>query len=169
MKRTTAGKSGMFHPVRMERQANGPGTPARRQERDTMKIRFYSTVVFALAIGLTACAHPTPGAPTTYNPGCNTADLIHDINQANTDPGPATINLPGGCEYLLTQVDNTQLADGVDLPSGLPPISSDITIMGNNAILKVQAPTGGPAYFGIFFIEPAGYLQLYSLTLQDAW
>jgi predicted outer membrane repeat protein len=135
--------------------------------------------VIIIAALLTACGNNTPAQTTTYTPGCSTQNLIGHIKQANSDPGPAIINLDANCTYTLTEVDNTEILAGVDIYSGLPVISSMITINGNNAIIDID-PGEGEHFFGHFYIdvelppegekqdlEKYGDLELYDLTLLN--
>jgi hypothetical protein len=92
---------------------------------------------------------------------CTTPALIAAIDQANADAQPDTLTLASGCTYVLTTPNNT--ADG---PSGLPAITSPITIVGNGATIT-RADSTDPNYdFRLLYVAPNGSLMLYSLMLQ---
>lgn len=133
-----------------------------------MRSSLLVTAILALAIGLSACGPSTPEAPDSYDVECVPASLIIAIGKANNDAGPAILNLAADCIYKLNHIDNTQTVDGVAIRSGLPVISSKITIMGNHAtILAAPADTAEDQRFGHFFVQPEGYLILHDLTLQE--
>jgi predicted outer membrane repeat protein len=90
--------------------------------------------------------------------------LINAINQANNSPEPAVINL-GYCIYTLTDVHNTISLVGLDIHNGLPAITSEITIYGNSAVIRIEPASGEPD-FGHFYVAGAGNLALYDLILQ---
>jgi len=46
--------------------------------------------------------------------GCDSAELIAAINNANADPDPETIILGASCLYSLTDFDNLDFRDGMD-------------------------------------------------------
>lgn len=120
-----------------------------------------------LAVYLTACGNPTPTPQiTTYTPGCSVPNLIGHINQANSNPGPSAINLDGNCVYTLTQSDNAAIVDSITVHNGLPVISNQITIHGNNAVIDIQ-PADGEPFFGHFYVESGGDLELYNLLLKN--
>ena len=126
--------------------------------------RFFGPVLICLAILLSGCDNSSP-APQVYNPGCSVQNLIGHINQANNTAGPAIINLDY-CVYTLTEVDNTMNMSGIDIHNGLPVISSEITIRGNNAVIEIQKDPGEP-FFGHFFLNSSGDLELYDLLISD--
>lgn len=128
--------------------------------------RYFIPVLIFLAVTLTACDNSTPTpASTTYNPGCSVQNLIAHITQANNTPGPAIIILDY-CVYTLTEVDNTISVGGIDIHNGFPVISSEITILGNNAIIEIQKDPGEP-FFGHIFLNSSGDLELYDLLISD--
>ncbi len=125
--------------------------------------RFLITFLLLLILFLTACDNSTPTPqPTTYTTDCNTSSLIENINQANSDPGPGIINLDPNCSYILTAADNSIVTNNQTHQNGLPVITSEITINGNNAVITIQG-----SFFGHFFVNPAGDLGLYDLTLEN--
>lgn len=70
-------------------------------------------------------------------------------------PDPDTICLTAGSTYTLTAVHNT--ASGAN---GLPPITTDIILIGNGATIARDA--AAPP-FRLLFVDTAG-----ALTLEDA-
>jgi len=79
--------------------------------------------------------------------------LITAIDNANTNPGPDTINLAAGGTYTLTVADN--------LDNGLPIVTSKITINGNGSVIERSSATG-TSEFRIFGINSG------DLTLNEA-
>ena len=126
--------------------------------------RFFILVLICVAVLLGACDNSSP-APQVYNPGCSVQNLIGHINQANSTPGPAVINLDY-CVYTLTHVDNSSSVDGITIHNGFPVISSEITFQGNNAVIEIQKDPGEP-FFGHFFVDASGDLELYDLKISD--
>jgi hypothetical protein len=97
----------------------------------------------------------------TFNiPDGDVCGLIAAINAANTSPGADTINLAPGGTYTLTAVNNSTAGD-----SGLPAITSQITINGNGA--TIQRDLGAPS-FRIFYIAGpnAGDLTVNRVTVR---
>ncbi|MGH7139106.1 MAG: hypothetical protein ACREHD_25445, partial [Pirellulales bacterium] len=92
------------------------------------------------------------------------ADLIADINAANTAGGANTITLaaPTTSPYLLTAVDNT--TDGA---TGLPVIAAgdSLTIVGNGDTIERSSAAGTPA-FRLFDVAAGASLTLGNLTLE---
>ena len=85
--------------------------------------------------------------------------LIAAINQANTQAGADTINLDPGT-YNLTSVDN--FTNGAN---GLPSITSDITINGEDAGTTVIERDPGAPGFRIFAVAVSGKLTLNGLAV----
>jgi hypothetical protein len=85
--------------------------------------------------------------------------LIAAINQANTQAGADTINLDRGT-YTLTSVDN--FTNGAN---GLPSITSDITINGEDAATTVIERDPGAPGFRIFAVAVSGKLTLNGLAV----
>ncbi len=116
-----------------------------------------------LSFCLGSCDNPTPTSQNLpYNPGCSTSNLIAHIGFANSLPGPDVINLDPDCVYILADVEDSALVGGVTVHNGLPRITSDLLINGNNAVIEIQSTHLGP-----FFIEPDGDLEIYNLTLKN--
>jgi hypothetical protein len=93
-------------------------------------------------------------------PRCDPDLLIQQIEAANADPGPDTIDLHGSCTYALTEVYGDY-----DGPTGLPSITSDITINGNGATIE-RSSAGGTPTFRIMHVASGGDLTLNDITIQ---
>ena len=118
-----------------------------------------------LSLGGTACNQPVPNeTPTPRHVGCSVPELIQAIQDANQSPEPSEIFL-GECVYTLTRPDNSRQIEGLTVHSGLPVISSEIIIRGNNSVIEITKDTGEP-FFGHFFVDPSGDLELYDLVLR---
>ena len=87
--------------------------------------------------------------------------LIAAINAANSNPGFDVITLAPGGTYTLTAVNNTYYYFG---PSGLPWITSQITINGNGATIQRSGVASTPD-FRIFMIT-GGELTLNQVTIR---
>jgi hypothetical protein len=117
-------------------------------------------VALALALG------PSPGLAATI-PVRGSCTLVQAITAANTDTarggcpagsGADTLVLePPGRTVTLTRVDNTTYG-----PTGLPVISSAITIAGNGG--TIARPATAPA-FRLLAVSATGELTLEGLTL----
>src|SRR5437588_11561204 len=103
-----------------------PGAPRRARRRarpavETLEVREVPAT-FTVAAG------------DVYGP----AGLVADLNAANANYQANTIVLAAGSTYTLTQVNNFWFG-----PTGLPPVSSTLTIEGNGAVLRRDpAPNG---------------------------
>ena len=60
--------------------------------------------------------------------------MVTAINNANVDPEADTIILASGCLYYLTSADQSD-PDGYG-PTGLPTITTTLTISGNGAAIQ---------------------------------
>ncbi len=120
-----------------------------------------------LGVLFTACNFSTPGATTTYPVGCSTSDLINAINHANADSGPAEIVLAADCEYKFFGAADTQSIDGASIRSALPAITSEIEIVGNNAVLSSSISMDSNAAFGFFLVQLDGSLSAEHLTMKN--
>jgi hypothetical protein len=108
---------------------------------------------------------------TAYT-AASVADLIADINAANTNPanlaGEAnTITLEAGMTFKLTAVDNTIAESLGYATNGLPVIAANdnLTIDGKGATIERSSVTGTPA-FRLFDVAAGASLTLTDLTLQ---
>jgi hypothetical protein len=98
----------------------------------------------------------------SINVGCDVPELIAAIDTANSTAEPDILELAADCLYSVTTVHNLEEEDG---PNGLPRITTDITIHGNNATIERNLAAGN--MFRLFFVENAGALTLDTLTLQN--
>lgn len=89
------------------------------------------------------------------------AGLIAAITASNDNIVADTINLAAGGTYVLTAVNNT--AQGA---TGLPAVTSAITLNGNGATIERSTAAGTPE-FRILRIGGAGNLTLNRVTLQN--
>jgi hypothetical protein len=104
--------------------------------------------------------------PAAYT-AASVADLIADINLANSNPANLTgesntITLEAGTTFKLTAADN-----GTDGGNGLPVIAANdnLTIVGYGATIERANATGTPA-FRLFDVAAGASLTLTDLTLQ---
>ena len=95
--------------------------------------------------------------PANAQVSCNGSSLVAAINAANSSNG--TVDLAGGCTYVLTSANNTP-SEG---PNGLPVISGNVTINGHGAsILR-----SGSAVFRIF--DVIGTLNLNNVNVLNGF
>ncbi|MGI9033206.1 MAG: hypothetical protein ACR2HY_05915 [Acidimicrobiales bacterium] len=85
--------------------------------------------------------------------GGGAAGLVGAVDQANASPGPDTINLAGGCSYVLTAADNPG--------NGLPVVTGQVSIRGNGATIRRSSPSP----FRIFDVGPGANVNLDRLTI----
>lgn len=86
--------------------------------------------------------------------------LISAIDQANASGLPATICLTANSTYSLTAAYTDFFG-----PTGLPPITVEITIVGYDAV--IQRDPSAFDYFRIFGVDSTGVLTLSQLTIRD--
>jgi len=100
--------------------------------------------------------------PATFylDPG-NVGELVADINTANTNGQANVINLFNNSTYDLTKIDNYWYG-----PNGLPPITSNLTIHGNGAIIQ-RDPAQGTSDFRLFYVSGGMELNPGSLTMDN--
>jgi predicted outer membrane repeat protein len=121
-----------------------------------------------VSIPPTATFTPTPippsPTPTATSFACthtvvasSTSSLISALVSANSASTPSTICLGGGT-YTLTAVNNSD-----ESPNGLPSITKNITIIGNNSV--IERATSAPQ-FRIFRVASNGRLSLNNLTVR---
>ena len=111
-------------------------------------------------------------APLAFSPACQVeypallvatvAELIAAINTANSTPGPAVINLTATTFNLTAAADN----DPVFGATGLPEISSEITINGFGTGSTIQRDGSAPA-FRLFRVGGLGAPTNGNLTLSN--
>ena len=85
------------------------------------------------------------------------------IMEANALAGADTINLAAGVNYIMIAADNSACVFGSS--SGLPLITSNITINGNGATILRSSATGTPA-FRLFCVVDTGDLTLKDVTIS---
>ena len=93
---------------------------------------------------------------------CNVVDLINAINTANTSPDADTLELPTGCNYHLTSVDNVEQYGN----NGLPVITSDITINAHGAAIWQEYRS--PVLIRTFDVKKGGTLRLNDITISGS-
>ena len=86
--------------------------------------------------------------------------MISAIHAANTNGAANTLTLAAGT-YTLTAVDN--MADG---PTGLPSVTSPLTLRGAGASSTVLERAAGAPPFRLLHVAATGALSLDGLTLQ---
>jgi len=131
-------------------------------ENNTFRLTVAALMLLAVSL---ACSL------TSTTVDCNVPDLISAINHANTNPAHSTLELDPGCTYTLTAVDNTATSsfDGSTFDygdNGLPQITTQITINGNDATIIRES---GVPSFRIFFITDTGNLTINDLTLENGF
>jgi hypothetical protein len=101
-----------------------------------------TTLGLAVVLSLAGSVLAAPGAQAqdAAITECSTAGLISKITEANQAAGSVTITLAARCTYTLTAAAGTS-ANG---PNGLPVITGDITLDGNNSVIR-RAPDA-PAF-----------------------
>jgi len=128
-------------------------------------------IALLLALGqapaLAATIAVAPGIPPDINADGICA-LIEAIDNANADAqthsdcvageGADTIKLPTGSTQSLTAVDNTSLG-----PTGLPVISSTVTIRGRNSTIRRESDA---LEFRILAVASSGDLTLHRTTVS---
>ena len=124
------------------------------------KTLFFLVATLLAGIALSTIP-PLTARADEFNVGCNVADLIQAITDANGNGQPDTINLTLGCSYTLTTTNNTN-----DGPNGLPSITSVIAINGNGATIE-RSSEGGTPQFRIFHVASGGDLTLTDITIAN--
>lgn len=112
---------------------------------------------------LLVCAVPHSLNAAEYNiPPGDVAALIDAINAANSSPGPDTINLAPHSIYSLMDY----YYDEADQESGLPSLSGEIVINGNNSTIEnATNDTDNVKSFRIFFIRTTANIIMKDLTI----
>ena len=93
---------------------------------------------------------------------CQVSALVEAIRVANGNSQPTSISLAANCDYILVEPAETNPADNKG-PVGLPYITANITIIGNNArIARAEATT-----FRMFAVSSSGSLTLRNVSIGD--
>jgi hypothetical protein len=125
--------------------------------------RFYLLSLLIISVILlsscTGAVYPNP------IPCGDTDSLIRAIEIANSDSDLDTIELAAGCVYELTEVYDL---GGVGGSTGLPQITSEITIIGHGASI-MRALGGSYPEFRLILVGGDGDLFLRDLTLQNGY
>jgi predicted outer membrane repeat protein len=120
-------------------------------------------VLGCLSLLLAAC-----GPTTEIEVGCDVDALNQAIHTANNEIDHTTIILDEDCLYNLSDVNTTidfqEEFTGESGNTGLPPISTPITIEGNKATIQ-RLDTAPEMRF--FFITTSGELTLSEVTLNN--
>ncbi|MEU6890578.1 hypothetical protein ABZ934_02045 [Streptomyces sp. NPDC046557] len=112
-----------------------------------------SAVVASLGLGIAAV--PAVAQPLTLNVRCgDIAGLITAVTQANSNPDGGTISLAHRCVYRFT----AGIGD-----SALPPITSRVTIKGEDSTLMRSTVVPG---FRLLNVAPTGYLTLKGIVVN---
>src|SRR5215510_9789358 len=116
-------------------------------------------LIVAGLLVLLGLAHPTPAAEFACAAG-DVACLIAAIHAANANGTANTITLAPGL-YTLTAVDNN-----TDGPTGLPSVTSPLTLRGDGADSTVLERAAGAPPFRLLHVASTGTLALDGITLQ---
>lgn len=122
-----------------------------------------AALVLLLAAALALAARPTPAAHAATNVPCDVNALISAIQAANSAPGADTLVLAAGCTYTLAAPRASD--GGAHGPTGLPEITSAITIQGAGTTIARSSASGTPN-FRIFHIASSGALTLDGVTIS---
>ncbi len=123
------------------------------------RVLLSAVLSLSVLLSLLGLARPVPAAEFACAAG-DVACLISAINGANANGAVNTITLPAGL-YPLTTVDND--ADG---PTGLPSITSTLTLRGSGAQSTVIERAAGAPPFRLLHVAALGVLTLDGLTLR---
>jgi hypothetical protein len=113
-----------------------------------------SVVLVVALLSVTAAAGKPPGP--AMNVACSQQALVDAINAANS-AGGGTLDLARGCEYQLTPSPD-------DSENGLPPITTQITIDGNDATID-----GTGSFRDVEVDGPGGALAAHDLTITGGF
>lgn len=135
---------------------------ASNSEETGAVVKKLSCLTSALAILMVMFAAPDARAATD-NVDCFPAALVAAINTANQDATPDTLKLAKSCVYELESAYH----DGASGPTGLPRVTTAITIVGQGALIRRAQ---GAADFRIFEVGSnaayGGALVLEGLTVS---
>lgn len=132
-------------------------------------------IILAFSLGITLAllrllnylTHPVYASSFDLTSDCpggmgNVSALINAINQANSNGQPDVIILAASCTYTLTGVGDT--IENAFGQTGLPAITSTITISGNGATILRDVSSSN---FRLLFVGSDGRLFLHNLSLQN--
>ena len=114
--------------------------------------------------GVTAAAGIAAAVPMSAQAAtvpCSTTALISAITTANGVLAPSTLDLTPLCTYNLTSVNNS-----TNGPNGLPVITKDITLSGDQNLITRSSALGTPT-FRIAQVATAANLTLKNTTLNN--
>jgi hypothetical protein len=77
--------------------------------------------------------------------------------------GPDTVSLPAGGDFVMTTPHNSQFG-----PTGLPVITSSMTIEGHGATIRRSTASGTP-HFRIMAVDPGVTLTIRDTTIRDGY
>ena len=134
-----------------------------------------AVAIASISAAALAASAPAAGAADFFST-CASGDgdeasLVAAFDAANLSPGPDIVHLSTGCTYEFATVNNYWYG-----PNALPPISSDITVLGNGGTIRRTASGSPPPDFRFFYVgaDPADSDTLDystpgagSLTLRD--
>ena len=122
----------------------------------------YITLSIQLVVFCLVLAVPGSANSAVFNvPSGDVVALINAINQANANGEADTINLGGGT-YTLTEPNNN-----IDGPTGLPSITSNITLNGSGTI--IERSDQSTDRFRIFHVAASGNLKLNELVVRGGF
>ncbi|WP_407840970.1 hypothetical protein ACE1OC_38700 [Streptomyces sp. DSM 116496] len=125
--------------------------------------RRHVSAVLGLVAGVLV-AVPAPAAhAAAVQVRCSVPDLVAAINAANGSPGPDTLRLAHRCTYKLTAPDPANPG------TGLPVITSEITIDGRGATIKRDERGHEVPKFRILLVGPTGNLALTRTTISGGF
>jgi hypothetical protein len=125
------------------------------------------TLTLAALTGISVVAAPAAQATTFTLSSCSGDhwdafalwNAIADANDESAHPGPDTIELVPGCDYVMTgPFPGTHYA--------LPPLTSDVTIVGNGAHIKIST-VDATEPVGIANVPQGVTLVLRDITLEN--
>ncbi len=115
------------------------------------RLIFLSVALTAGVLGL------APNAlASTSSVGCSVSELINAVNAAGNGD---ILNLASNCTYTLTTAYGATT-------TGLPAISTNLTLNGSNTIIE-RSSAGGTPQFRLLQVDGSGSLTLNSLTLRN--
>jgi hypothetical protein len=136
----------------------------RRPSKNWNLLPLYKWIPVVFLIILILAIPYTVNAAVFNIPSGDVAALTAAINQANTNQQANTINLMSGT-YVLNSAAWENLGSSCG-GAGLPPITGNISIEGNRAIIQRGGSSRSPC-FRIFLVDSEGELILRNVTVQN--